>query len=275
MNAHQKNRRLRIGSLSLSVLVSGCVATQSAPPTPTPKANYDFMPTQPCDQPGSTKLTFALVSPSSAWVDSTFAGSATPKVFRDLSQAMRGDLLELITCRGYLTKGPFATFDEMVYPDREASQLLLEPQLDIRVAFDEFHWVQSGAFMQALTKSNTTFYKFNGSATVGGHVTLSLKEPLTNTRMWTKSIEVPSETFRFTSDSAYGSPTGTMIPNGRAQQVVINDPGLLRLLLPKLEAMYGNVFRTTQNYLNPTEMQTVATQAADVRKKASIRIPPH
>lgn len=264
-------RRELLGCLAASGLAMACVPSSPTPATtPLPRAAYDFTPT-PCEQPGSTKLTLAVVAPrwqnpAAASSQVVYSQGPVPGVMTDLTTAMRGDFLELATCLGYLTRGPFDSFESMVFPDREASQLLLEPELLMNMAITNMVAKQGSIISIGQTGNQIT-----GSASVGGRISLTLKEPVTNTRMWTKSIEVPSETFAFISEKKYLTASMT---EDIARRVLLEDAGLLRPLLPKLEAIYRGVFTTAQSYLNAREVATVATQAAAVKKRAAVAVPP-
>ena len=51
------------------------------------------------------------------------------------------------------------------------------------------------------------------------------------------------------------------------------DRGVLAVLVPALETPYAAVLQASDGFLNVRELQLVAAQAADVRRKASISIP--
>jgi hypothetical protein len=258
----------------LLLAVSGCVATVQVKQPPPRPASYDFTPTPPCRASGSTKLTLAVVSPR--WADPsqpTAQVTAAPpygsKPLFDLSAAMKGDFLELLGCRGFLTKGPFDSFDAMVYPDREGSHLLLEPELSIAVMLDNLTSAAKNIWGQPIALSPGGLpQKLSGTANINGRVTLTLKEPVSNTRMWTRSIEVAPASFAFQTDRAYGPTLTTSV-----RRAVIDDAALLRLLIPVLEEMYASVFKTADSYLNVTELTTVSAQAMELRKKAGVAIP--
>jgi hypothetical protein len=270
----------RFGIVAAAAVVYGCVPPAQNAPAPLPKPQFTFVPSPPCASPGSARLTLAVVSPR--WQDATSASgitlqarmaaearaAAAPRAFAQMGAAMKADFLQLITCRGYLAKGPYDSFESMVYPDRQASQLLLEPELLISVEITSVEQ-QQPEFLQALVNAKAGT-RISATATVGGRVNLHLKEPLTNTRMWTRSIEVPSQTFTFLTDQAY--PPNS--PGASLRYYAASDDGLIRALTPNLEAMYGKVFKTAEGYLNKEELQGVAVQAADVRKKAAIGVPP-
>jgi len=267
--------RRRIARLCCLLVVAGCVPVQPTS-APIPKPNYSYTPTGPCAPAGSSHLTLAIVAPR--WQDANPAANAgvmgqtyrnpQQRFFPDLSAAMRADFLQLVTCRGYLAKGPFDSFEAMVYPDRMSSELLLEPELLIKVDIGEVTAVEPD-FLTALANSGQK--KIRANASVSGRVNLSLKEPVTNTRMWVRSIEIPATPFTFDSDKLY--PTSRMTDD-MARMYLAADDGLARAVIPKLEAVYASVFSAADKYLNRQELTSVASQASDVRKRAAIRVPP-
>ena len=231
------------------------------------------------------KLTLAIIAPT--WqqqstndgAKATAAlGTATGSGVNDMQArfktALRDDFLELVTCRGLLTRGPYQNFDSMMFPDRDASNLLLEPVIEstmgvvetTRVARCKGFLGKSMCSLDAVSGGTPTSYTINGTIQLGGRISLTLREPLSNTRMWTKSIEMPSDRVRFTGETVYSAVAGTT-PDLWA------DRGVQTVLVPALEEAYAAVLKAADGYLNPRELQLVAAQAADVRKKASISIP--
>jgi hypothetical protein len=272
-------RNLRFPShyLVLTLLpIAGCTPVPPAQaPRPYPTGHYDYSPEPPCRSSGSAALTLAIVAPT--WqgnAKSTAAASPTgtlqsSKVISDLADAMKGDFLELVTCRGYLVRGPFDSFDAMVYPDREASQLLLEPQLELQFRIVSITQDNPDVLTSLLNKTAPT--RFRGVASVGGRVTLTLKEPITNTRMWTRSIEVPYDTAQFVTDG--GAPWSVPYSPEQMGAMAMADPGFGQAVIPKLEVIYQHIFRTAESYLNAHELATVAAQAVPVRKRGVIANP--
>lgn len=280
-----------LGVLTLALTVGACAsvatagtpapaATTSAPRT----ARFDYAPTA-CAAPASMKLTLAIIAPTwqqQAGTEATKAsatlttatGSGVTDMQTRFKNALREDFLELVTCRGLTTRGPFANFDAMVFPDRDGSNLLLEPVIEstmglvavTRVARCKGFLGKAACSMDAVAGSTPTSYTINGTIQLGGRITLTLREPLSNTRMWTKSIEMPSDRVSFTGETVHSSLSG-------ATPDVWADRGVQTVLVPALEAAYAAVLRASDGYLNPRELQLVAGQAADVKRKASISIP--
>lgn len=278
------SRLMTLVSVVCGTALAGCMSASGSPaPSPLAGPNYDFTPTPPCAPTGSAKLTIAVVSPrwqapsqASGAPGGPFVGYPTnsgvvyaePKVLLDVAPAMRADFLELVSCRGYLAKGPFDSFESMVYPDREGSQLLLEPELQLDVDFSSLAALEK-SMLKGLIKQRGGTARLVGTATVGGRVTFGLKEPVTNTRMWARSIEIPSEAVPFTTEAEYPTVAGVY----QLKFAILNDEGLRRALQPRLEAMYRRIFSTADGYLDRKELATVGSQAMEVRKKASIGVP--
>jgi hypothetical protein len=255
-----------------------------APLTPVPVARLDHAPTG-CAAPSSMKLTLAIVAPT--WQPPASATAPTAAVVTSqvtpgmaalqgkFRTALRDDFLEIITCRGYLSKGPFESFDVMVFPEREGSDLLLEPVIESTMALIDVRPTASckgflgktSCTLDAASGAAPTSFTLNGAIQLGGRVTLTLREPVTNTRMWTKSVEMPAERVPFTGETVYTPTSRTAPPDAWA------DRGVQTALAPALERAYRAVLQASDGYLNVRELQLVATQAADVRRKASISVP--
>jgi len=257
--------------------LTACAAAVQPPAPPAPVATFDFTP-QGCVAPGVNKITLAIVAP--AWQNKSTGNAAKvtdgeiiPLQAR-FTQALRDDFLELVNCRGFATKGPFNTFDDMVFPDCDGSNLLLEPVVEANVQYTDIRKLAhcKGAFgnvmctVDALGGTSPTEYTVSGTLVFSGRVTLSLKEPVTNTRMWTKSIDIGNTSVPFQGTTVFSS-VMTNNPDFR------KDVGLLNALTPKMEEIYRTVLTTSDKYLDPTEMKLVSTQAADVKKRGAISVP--
>ena len=271
-----RNGHITAGLACISIL-SACAAATRPPVAPTPVATFDFTP-QGCVTPGVNKLIFAIVAP--AWQNKSI-GNATKVTDGEIiplqarfTQALRDDFLELVTCRGFVTKGPFNAFDDMVFPDRDGLNLLLEPIVEANVQYTDVHKVAfcKGGFRailctaDALSNSAPTEFSVNGTLVFSGRVTLSLKEPVTNSRMWTKSIDIGTTSVPFHGTIIYNTALANN-PDFR------KDAGLLNALTPKMEEIYRAVLTVSDRYLDPVEMKLVSAQAADVKKRGAITVP--
>jgi len=250
-------------SLTLALTVGACASTSTTVPLKAPSsaprtARFDYTPSA-CAAPASLKLTLAIVAP--AWQQPTSADGANLNtslgnrtgvndVQTRFKTALRDDFLELVTCRGAVTRGPFPNFDAMMFPDRDASDLLLEPIIESTIGLIEATRVarckgflgKAGCSIDAVSGSTPTSYSITGTIQLGGRIMLTLREPLTSTRMWTKSIEMPAERVRFTGETVFSAVSGTT-PDLWA------DRGVQTVLAPALEEAYAAVLKAADGYL--------------------------
>jgi hypothetical protein len=255
----------------LLTLLAASVATSTGCPPPPPKPprevytpKFDWEPPSKA-VPGSAHVTFAIVSPEfSARASSAWAGAdGTPPVLRDLQQAMSGDFAELLAAKGFTTRGPFATYMEMTFPDKKGSDLVLHSDIDITIhdagRAADFHVVLLGPNQ----------FTFHGVAELGGRVQLVLSESLTNERMWVKTVELPSKKVAWIGTEALvnpSNPNAVVIPLPPFYQHFA-DPGFLSTVGRELEAYYRFTMDAAWRYLSPEEMSLVKKQAQEIRQR--------
>lgn len=266
---------------SLALGAAACSTQQAAPSAPTPAVAFTWQTPGQCQAPASVPVTFAVVSPKWQTVAGTgaileaaaasnpqLAAAIRPKqeLYEAFASAMRNDFFSLLTCKGFTTRGPFASYDEMVFPDRMASDLVLAPEIDLRLAVQSEPAAASlgGALLSvALAGRGPTSNKLKGQATLSGRVTVALRESVTDTRMWTRSIEVPAESFTFESENAYSAAAAPYY-----NEIVTGDPAFIAALGPRLAAIYAKALTAAWSYTDPQEMRLVKAQSQDPRRRA-------
>lgn len=230
----------------------GCVllaACASLEPPPTYRAVFEHTPTQRAS-PGEAEVTVALVAPSFAEQEDW---TRTPP-YSDFSKSLASDFDELLSARGYLVKGPFISHEAMLYPDKQGSDLVLVPALEIDV-----ETTQPTRRRMELISSKV---QLQGVATLSGRVTFHLLESITGTRMWAKDIDVPERQVEWLGERWFeGDNAWTIVE-------VYTDHGFTNAIAPELESLYGEILETAWDYLHPEELQLVKAQAKPVRDKA-------
>lgn len=233
--------------------VGGCVTTDSPPPRYTP--SFDYSP-QSQSPPASAGVTFAVVSPR-------FPQSA--RLFRLFADNMASDFQEVLTALGFTTRGPFRSYDEMTYPDKEGSDLLLIPEVDFEPDLSQVRWSAPppglSILLTASTGNNNSLQKASGEMIITGHLNLVVSESLTGERMWTKSVStvpitVPVDT------RAYYDPADTTFLT-----LVENEATIYNSLARALEKFYTEVLHKSYTYLDPREMVLVSKKAREVRER--------
>lgn len=277
---HSRYQWFRLAWLGLFPLVTSACGAPKPTAAPAPQASFAWVKPDSCALPGATPVTFAVISPrtikaegSGSSIDNASVRNAElaawTKPKRDLlesfNSSMRQDLFALLTCKGFTTRGPFASYDEMVFPDRTGSDLILQPEIDLTLSVRGVPVTQSfgnALFSAALGAKSPTSTKVKGKATIGGKITLGLRESITDTRMWTRTVAVPSESFEFVSDREY-----PVSAEPYFAEVLTGDAAFIRELAPRLLTVYQNVMTAAWRYSDPQEMQMVKGQSLEPRKR--------
>jgi len=147
----------------------------------TPSFNWS---SQTTNSPGSAKMTLGVISPSYLvqW------RGEIPEPYKSFRQDIEGDMMELLTNKGFTVRGPFEARDEMILADKKACDLLLT--VEIEPLFQS----STGGWQTEVSKSTGIGYYFKGSISVYGKINLVASEPLSGEKLWSKSLEIPTKT---------------------------------------------------------------------------------
>jgi len=226
----------------------GACATTSTLPAYNPQ--FTYTPPQEA-KPGAAQVTIALVAPSYAQ-DAPWTGLAPWTTF---SNDLSSDFNELLAARGFLVKGPFGAYEQMVFPDKQGSDLVLVPTLSVTVDLQNVS--------RAQTEIISGNVRMKGDAVLTGRVDFVLMESLTGTRMWTKNVPLGPKSVQWTM-SQWLPKNAQFNP-----AVVYQDQGFVNALGPVLEGFYTDILENAWTYLNPDELKLVKTQSLPVRKRAA------
>ena len=221
---------------------------------PVKTASYDYVPAE-----AQTKANIAL-----ALVKPRFARSMTQfdcKLFQDFSDHAAGDFEELITKRGFTLRGPFQGVDDMVFSDKQACFLYLQPEIEISMDFSNVTWHRqtSTNYVYGGRFENTYTYWFDGSVTLSGRINLIFAEPFTKEKIQTLAISIPQKIVTIKSTTAY--PEDDVFSAVRRHE----DPGLINPMITALEECYQSAFATAYNHLDPKEIERYINDAKAAR----------
>lgn len=213
--------------------------------------------------PNSAKVTLAVVQPQWARTE----GAAD---LNQLTTAMGNDFMALLNARGFTTRGPFDSYQAMVFPDKTGSDLVLTPEMQLSWQFADVKTAQANdGLMAALLNPGKTSYVVNGTVTISGAINLLLSESMTNERMWSKSIKVDPIVVAWAGSKHYDPTTDpSLSAPGALRNFLMSDPGFQQAVFPKLEAMYQSIMQKSWDYLDPREVQLVKSQAAELKRRA-------
>ena len=271
---------MKYSTLPIGIVTVLCILTMvgcaTRPPEyPREAIVFDYTPASQA-APGSADVTFAVVG--------TRLGAPAPQgmmqlpsqvqapFFVDFATTMTKDFMEVLGAHGYGVRGPFKTYDEMVHPDKEGSNLILTAEVVFTTD------TSSAQVERVFHVGYEEVYAIRGPVTVNYDVNLVIHESLTNERMWQKSITI--EPFTVQLKSYYGYTLQDLAERsakyGKVFQMTGGVP--IEVLLEKenkfhadlgyaLKAQYNEILGKIYDYLDPREMAIVKNQAAELRKR--------
>lgn len=245
---------LPVGIVIICVIImAGCASKYHPRTTPT----FDYTPESEAP-PGSAGVTFAVIG--------------TPSWF---GPAMTKDFLEVVIARGFGVRGPFETYDSMIFPDKEGSDLTLTAEVVFTTSTDT--WLKSQMLLYIWP---TGSYFITGSATVGCDVNLLITESLSNEPMWRKTITIEPVTIPIESSYAYRRSylVEAAAKLGKSFRADLSLPIPIEVLLEEenkfhadvghaLQIIYDEILGKFYDYLDPREMEVVKNQSLVVRNK--------
>ena len=208
---------------------------------------FDYVP--PVQSlPDTVDISFCLVNPRfpDAWKD-----YLAYYPFDKFLKNMPLDFEEIISAKGFRMRGPFRTYDEMTFPDKSESDLVMMPGIEIDVR--PMGNVKQGK--EFLTE--IPYWEWSGQVNLSGRITISLNETLTNERMWTKSVELPTKSFNYKTPK-YKQPI---------EKPQVSDTEFANQLAVQLQEYYTITMEQVWKYLDPQEMAMVKKQAQDLKAK--------
>ena len=265
-----------------SIIFTGCASTPPQPPRS--MIAFDYTPPSE-DDAGSADVTFAVVgaqllAPQKKGVMQLVHQTPVP-LFDDFIDNMTKDFMELLSALGYGVRGPFQSYDDMIHPEKEGSDLILTAEVDFKLD-------GSGVLYDYKVRvTEHDGYYLTGPVTIRSHVNLIVYESLTNTKMWSKSISIDSLTVQLKSHNLYtiGSlattaakyglmvgeslpRTGKGIPFGiPVTEFLQHENKFYSDVGHALQSQYADILKGIYDYLDPREMDMVKNQSLELRKK--------
>lgn len=246
--------------------ILACAAPGEYQVTPLPvshwKGNYfyNYEPQQKMPA-ASVKVNVVVVNPFYTEPESVFADIAYSKVGKGFSKSMGVDLDKIIVAKGMTAVGPYATLDDVTYPDKKGADLTLAPRVFLTSEF---------------TPGEPRTREYNGvpylekpfTMKLGGWVAYEMREPLSGQKMWVKKLELEE---REVSDveiyekvavrkDQYGQvlewDTGKIVYSGKAEA-----------LADALKAYYPVIMEKAWTYLNADEMLDLKDKTKEIRER--------
>ena len=230
---------------AIAIVSCNLFSTPSATNTPLRTATFDYNPPE-----SSSKRPDIVVMLMKPTYGESLGAMKDAKPFNTMLNSMEKDFEEIITKRGFTMRGPFSSYGNVNFPDKEAAPLLLEVEVDL--SFVEM----PGGVKTASNVLTGTSYYFSGEAEISGRVNLVFKESFTQERIDNPSVEIPKKRFSASSEKKY---TTNSIP--------MSDPGIYNPLTQALEEVYDEVMTTAWNKLDPNQVSRYMSSVKSIRDR--------
>lgn len=230
-------------------LFGGCFAPQKAVQTKQ-TFTFDYTPKEG-HKSGSANMLCAFVKPYYA---AEFT-SGNGELFKSFQNALGNDIEELIIGKGFTLKGPYLAFDEMVFEDKKRTDILIQIEIAPRFTAHEGGWKSNYAIL-----TNSTSYTYAGTVSLVGKINLSGVEPLTNEKIWSKSVLIPNvENITIETTRKYSRVLNDV--------ELISDPGVYNALGKALMTQYSGIMDKIAAHFNVEEFNSLKTQIKELKSK--------
>lgn len=268
----EPSRSKQLASI-LFLLAAGCTPPQAKapeapaePPAYQPNFSYTVAST-------GTKLdvTLGIINPqfkdTSALYSQAFKEDDVKKT---MLSAMNATFNDMLIAKGFNTKGPFASLEEMTYPDKKISELVFYPVFDFQVELkfenlrsvpvqQEQKGLLSGLNLSTDKKAAAPVTKqvCDGVLSVFGNVAFVLQEPISGQKMFSKSIDVTQ------AKQTFANQEGDMCTNGKAART----REMSNAWAKAHELVFQSSMKAMDSYLNGEEVKSYKQQSKELRDK--------
>jgi len=207
---------------------------------------YQHTPTERAEV-NSTGLTIALISPQ--YGDKKMNKTAP---YSNFSKNMGDDFEELLIAKGFTIRGPYASRDEMVYSDKEDTDIALIVDIDMEIENESLTTREKAGI--PFLKTDYVSYQVSGTFHQEGDITLTAVSPFKGEKLWKKQIALDRRTITCTGEDTWELELKGVLP-------AMKDNGIYNPTAKALEEYYQEVMTTATKHLDVREMKQVAAQA--------------
>lgn len=241
-----KRTLLSIIIIALAVLTY-IASTSNAVPVETRKAfTFDYTP-KSFSKAGSANFLLAFTTPKFKHSNYNFLGGLD--LYSKIQTSFQADMEEMLIAKGFNIKGTFATYDEMVFNDKKDVQLLFSVEIVPSITNI------SGGWVKGQNSSNQTIWAYSGVVTLGGKITISGVEPLTNEKVFVKSVTIPNVEYIQLDSKGY------YVDMMNAAKTLYNPMGEAYLQI------YDNIIDKINAQFDPQEMLTLKKEIKELKAK--------
>lgn len=238
-------------------LIMACSASRPTTSAPTKQTfNFDYK-TPTIAQSGSANILVSLVRPHYA---SSFQYGGS-ELFSSFRQYMGKDIEELLVDKGFRVKGPYDSFDDMVFEDRKDADLSIEIEIAPDFSAVQGNWRKHQAISFNAAYQPPIYYSYEGTASLVGKINIIGYEPLSREKIWVKSVPIPPIT------NINLSTYSNRLSAANLSNDFYNDPNVYNALGKALLDQYAATFKKIDAQLDPREFESLRGQIRELKRK--------
>jgi hypothetical protein len=259
--------------------IAGCFPAQPPPPPAKPayQPNFGY---KTGSQEKKLEVTIGIIEPQFTAATAVYHQSQrNDEMHKLLLSSMGASFNEILLAKGFNTKGPFVSLNDMTFPEKKGSDLLLYPEFDfqIQITASNFRADSSSSgggggvlgALSALGGSSSKKKRGDGNTgepdnrvgvcdidlTIDGNLLFVAQEPLSGERMWIKRLDVTKGKETIQGQRGPVCNGGAMTPDVRDAWAKAH------------EAVYQSSMKSLDNYVNGEEFQMLKHQSLELRAK--------
>jgi hypothetical protein len=245
------------------LIIVACVPEYSYKSMPTILSSYTFTDyTIPeVKPPGSVNLTVAVVEP----YYKERIGSEYSSVTKSFSSSVGAGLDQILVAKGFTTKGPYGSLDEVPFPDKKASNLTLT-QTVFMLATDKGLVTNAYEYFDRGDGAPINAYVETRRLAVEVWIAFEMREPLSAEKMWIKKLDlgVFEEDYQVATRSYFHQQDPWAPVQRRSGEVLFNTKA--DVFAGVLSKIYPKVMQSAWVYLNAEEMHTLDEKGKEIRQ---------
>jgi hypothetical protein len=236
------------------LLFTVCIAQSCGMLSKTPTVNkqtftFDYSP-KTSSKSGSAGMVLAFAEPYYA---NSFASSSI-ELFKSFKQSLGNDIEELIISKGFTMKGPYSSIDEMVFEDKKRTDIVIQIEIIPDFSSTEGEWKSNIALI------GQPSYSYIGKTSLVGKINITGIEPLTNEKIWSKSVLIPKEeNIMIQSSNKYSRPL--------VGSELYEDAGIYNAVGKALQNQYGGIMDKISAHFSPEEFISLKAQIKELKSK--------
>lgn len=171
------------------------------------------------------------------------------KLFRN---SLGRDIERLLISKGFKIVGPFSDINDMTFPQKKQSDLVLQPIMDFAFQQPQASQREKSSWGNLLVdkEKREKEYVWEGLCSISGFISFEVWEPLSMQKMWIKKVDIEPIN---QNCSAVGTANYQIVHSNAVGQL--------------LERIYRAAMIKANVYFNGEEMELVKSQSTELRAK--------